>query len=67
MSPAEEGMPRIHPRHFIVAKARHGITEAIIKANAEYHLTYAELNLILADELRAWNGYAVRDEREAPE
>jgi hypothetical protein len=60
-------MTRIHPRHKIVSKAKSEIGETIINAIKEYDLTYGELMSILANEIRAWAGYMIRDERKDSE
>jgi hypothetical protein len=57
-------MPTLHPRYRIVARAHFEIQGAISKAIREHDLTAAELIHILADEISAWSGYAIRDERE---
>ncbi len=57
-------MPTVHQRHFIMAKAKFAITDAITRAIQEHALTHAELTSILANEIVAWSGWAIRDERE---
>lgn len=56
-------MTKMHPRHQIVSKAKSKITEAILDILKEYDLTYGELMSILANEIRSWAGYMIRDER----
>lgn len=55
---------KVHPRTQIVNMARLDIDTAITDALHEHSLTYAELFGILAEEMRQWAMYAVRDERE---
>lgn len=58
---------RLSIRHIPMATGRSQISAAISKAIKEQHLTYAEVTAILADEMRAWAGYNIKDEREGEE
>ncbi len=56
---------KLHPRHDLVTLASIDIKKAICDAAARHKdLTHAELTSILAEQVCAWNKYAIRDERE---
>lgn len=56
-------LPKLHPRHRIVAEARHELGMTVAKFVKEHDLTYGELFSILAVEMSTWAKYAIRDER----
>lgn len=56
-------MTEMHPRHQIVSKAKSKIASVILDTLKEYDLTYGELMSVLANEIRSWAGYMIRDER----
>jgi hypothetical protein len=59
----DNGLPRIHPRHQTVAKARGEIGLAISRIATTYGLTYGELFSILGGEVQGHAKYAIRAER----
>lgn len=59
---------KLHPRHELTTKARIDIQESVCAAVSRHmDLTHAELTDILLAITSSWNGYAIRDEREADE
>jgi hypothetical protein len=58
---------QLSPRHHPVSEGRHEISTAVSAAIKAHDLTYAEITSILADEMRAWAGYNMKDEREQAE
>ena len=53
----------IHTRYEVVTHAHLELTTAVGKIIQERELTYAEVTSILAQEILAWNKYAIRAER----